>query len=81
MIESKYCDREDVECLADTLQDKDKREEFMYGFMSAISFAYYKNLSKEEKELYCGETMERVLETFGNALMKEFLEEHFGKME
>lgn len=81
MIESKYCNREDIECLADTLQDEDRRQEFCYGFFSAISFAYYKSLSKEEKELYCGEIFERVLDTFGKDFLKEFLEEHFGKGE
>ena len=31
MIKSKYCDREDVECLIDTLQDEDRKEEFFMG--------------------------------------------------
>ena len=78
MIESKYCDNYDVECLADHLQDKDRKEEFIYGFMSAISFAHYKSLDKEEKELYCKETLERVLDSFGIDLLNEFLKEHFG---
>ena len=81
MIKSKYCNREDIECLADTLNNEDSKQEFCYGFFSAISFAYYKNLSKEEKELYCGEIMERVLDTFGQDFLNEFLEEHFGKGE
>lgn len=80
MIKSKYCDREDVECLADTLQDEDRKEEFFYGFMSAITFAHYKSLEKEEKEIYCKETLERVIQGVGQDLMHEFLEEHFGKL-
>lgn len=80
MIKSKYCDMEDVECLIDTLQDEDKKEEFMYGFMSAITFAHYKSLEKEEKELYCKEILERVINGVGQELMQEFLEEHFGKL-
>jgi hypothetical protein len=79
MIKSKYCDNYDVECLADTLQDEDRKEEFFYGFMSAITFAHYKSLEKEEKELYCKETLERVIQGVGQDLMEEFLEEHFGK--
>ena len=80
MIKSKYCDSYDAECLADTLQDKVRKEEFFYGFMSAITFAYYKSLEKEEKEIYCKETLERVIQGVGQDLMHEFLEEHFGKL-
>lgn len=80
MIKSKYCDEEDVECLADTLQDEDRKEEFLYGFLSAITFAYYKSLDKEEKELYCKETCERIIDSVGKDLIKEFLKEHFGKL-
>ena len=80
MIESKYCDSYDVECLANTLQDEDRKEEFFYGFMSAITFAYYKSLEKEEKELDCKEICERVIQGVGQDLMQEFLEEHFGKI-
>jgi hypothetical protein len=80
MIKSKYCNEEDVECLADTLQYEDSKEEFVYGFMSAITFAYYKSLDKEEKELYCKEICERVIQGVGHDLLIEFLEEHFGKI-
>jgi hypothetical protein len=81
MTKSKYCNMEDVECLADTLQDEDRKEEFFYGFMSAITFAHYKSLEKETKELYCKEMMERVIQGVGQDLMQEFLEEHFGKIQ
>ena len=77
MIKSKYCSKEDVECLADTLQDESRKEEFLYGFMSAITFAHYKSLDKEEKELYCKEICERVINSVGKDLIEEFLEEHF----
>lgn len=80
MIKSNYCSEEDVECLADTLQDRVRKEEFIYGFMSAITFAYYKNLDKEEKELCCKESLERVINSVGKNLIEEFLEEHFGKL-
>jgi hypothetical protein len=80
MVESKYCDREDIECLADTLQNEDRKEEFFYGFMSAITFAHYKSLNKEEKQLYCKESLERIIQSVGQDLMHEFLEEHFGKL-
>lgn len=80
MIKSNYCNEEDVECLADTLQDEDRKEEFFYGFMSAITFAHYKSLEKEEKELYCKESCERIIDSVGQDLMQEFLEEHFGKL-
>lgn len=80
MIKSKYCDSYDVECLADTLQDEDRRNEFLYGFFSAITFAYYKSLDKEEKELYCKESFERIINSVGKDLIEEFLEEHFGKL-
>jgi hypothetical protein len=80
MIKSKYCDSYDVECLADTLQDENRKEEFLYGFMSAITFAYYKSLDKEEKELYCKESLERIVGGVGQNLLNEFLEEHFGKL-
>ena len=80
MTKSKYCNSYDVECLADTLQDKDRKEEFLYGFMSAITFVHYKNLEKEEKELYCKETLERIINGVGHNLLHEFLEEHFGKL-
>lgn len=81
MIESKYCDREDIECLVETLQDEDSKEDFFYGFMSAISFAHYKSLGKEGQELYCKEIFERVINGVGQELMQEFLEEHFGKIQ
>ena len=80
MIKSKYCNEEDVECLADTLQDENRKEEFLYGFLSAITFAHYKSLDKEEKELYCKETCEKIIDGVGKDLMKEFFEEHFGKI-
>lgn len=76
MIDSKYCDEMDVECLADTLQDKEKREEFIYGFMSAITFIHYKDLEKEKQALYCTETRERIVDSIGIDLFTEFLKEH-----
>lgn len=48
--------------------------------MSAITFAYYKSLDKEEKELYCKEICERVIQGVGQDFLEEFLEEHFGKI-
>ena len=80
MIKSKYCNKEDVENLADTLQDESRKEEFLYGFLSAITFAHYKSLDKEEKELYCRETYERIIDGVGKDLIKEFFEEHFGEI-
>lgn len=80
MIKSKYCSEEDAECLANTLQDEDRKEEFLYGFMFAITFEYYKSLDKEEKELYCKESLERIVNGVGQNLLNEFLEEHFGKL-
>lgn len=80
MIKSKYCNEEDVECLADTLQDENRKEEFLYGFLSAITFAHYKSLDKEEKELYSKESLERIVNGVGQELIQEFLEEHFGKL-
>lgn len=76
MIKSKFCNMEDVECLINTLQDNDRREEFLYGFMSAVAFTHYKNLDKEEKELYCKESLERIINSVGENLLTEFLEEH-----
>jgi hypothetical protein len=80
MIKSNYCNRADAENLANTLQDEDRKEEFLYGFMSAITFAHYKSLDKEEKELYCKESLERIANGVGQDLLNEFLEEHFGKL-
>lgn len=76
MIDSKYCDEMDVECLIDTLQNEEKREEFIYGFMSAITFIHYKDLEKEKQALYCKETCERIIDSIGKDLLTEFLEEH-----
>lgn len=81
MIKSKYCNSYDVECLANTLQDEDRRNEFLYGFFSAITFAYYKSLDKEEKEFFCKESFERIINSVGKDLIEEFFEEHFGKIE
>ena len=80
MIKSKYCNQKDAECLTNILQNENDRENFMYGFMSAITFAYYKDLDEEDKKLYCGEIMERVVEGVGIDLMNEFLEEHFEQL-
>lgn len=80
MIKSKYCNQKDAECLVNILQNEKDRQNFMYGFMSAITFAYYKNLDKEDKELYCGEIAERVVEGVGIELMNEFCEEHLKQL-
>lgn len=78
MIKSNYCSRVDAENLADILCDENDKKNFMYGFMSAITFAHYKDLDEEDKKLYCGEIMERIVDSVGKDLMEEFLEEHFG---
>lgn len=80
MIKSKFCNEEDAKCLTNILQNKNDREIFLYGFMSAITFAYYKNLDEEDRKLYCGEIMERIVGSVGNDLMNEFLEEHFEQL-
>jgi hypothetical protein len=37
-------------------------------------------LNKEEKQLYCKESLERIIQSVGQDLMHEFLEEHFGEI-
>ena len=73
---NKYANLEDRECLLETLSTEEEKDLFLYGFYSAISFAYYKNLSKEEKEIWCNEILERVIENYGIELFEEFLQEH-----
>lgn len=73
---NKYANLEDRECLLETLSTEEEKDLFLYGFYSAISFAYYKNLSKEEKEIWCNEILERVIEQYGIELFEEFLQEH-----
>lgn len=72
----KYSQVETRESFLEMLEDRDTRQGFIYGFMQAIAFAHYKSLSKEEKELYCGETMERIINGVSNNLMNELLEEY-----
>jgi hypothetical protein len=50
MIKSNYCNRADAENLADILCDENDKKNFMYGFMSAITFAHYKDLDEEDEE-------------------------------
>lgn len=73
---SNYANIEDRENLLDTLEDDDKKTEFIYGFMSAITYAYYLDLADEQRELYTHETTERVIETFGADLFEKFYQEH-----
>ena len=73
---SNYANIEDRENLLDTLEDDDKKTEFIYGFMSAITYAYYLSLTDEQRELYTHETTERVIETFGADLLNKFCQEH-----
>ena len=72
----KYSQVESKESFLEILENEETRHGFMYGFMQAIAFAHYKSLDKEEKELYCGETIERVLQSVSNNLMNELLEEY-----
>ena len=73
---SKYANIEDKKNLLDTFEDDDKKTEFIYGFMSAITYAYYLNLTDEQRELYAHETTERVIETYGAELLEKFCQEH-----
>lgn len=72
----RYSQIEPKEGFLKMLENKETRRGFMYGFMQAIAFSHYKNLDKEQKELYCGETMEKVLDSISNNLMKELFEEY-----
>lgn len=72
----RYSQVETKESLFEILENKEKRQGFLYGFMQAIAFAHYKSLDKEEKELYCGEMMERVLNGASKNLMDELFEEY-----
>lgn len=72
----RYSQVEIKESLFEILESKEKRQGFLYGFMQAIAFAHYKSLDKEEKELYCGEMMERVLKGASKNLMDELFEEY-----
>lgn len=72
----RYSQIETKDSFLEMLENKDTRQGFVYGFMQAIAFAHYKSLDKEEKELYCGETMERILNGVSNDLMNELFEEY-----
>ena len=72
----RYSQIETRESFLEMLENKDTRQGFIYGFMQAIAFAHYKSLDKEERELYCGEIMERILNGVSNDLMNELLEEY-----
>ena len=72
----RYSQIEPKESFLEMLENKETRQGFVYGFMQAIAFAHYKSLDKEEKELYCGEMMERILNGVSKDLMNELLEEY-----
>lgn len=76
---SNYATDMDRVDLADTLSDKEKTVEFVYGFMSAITFAYYKDMSDKGKQIWCKEIYDRVADNYGQQLLNEFLKEHFGE--
>ena len=76
VVMSKYANLEDRECLLETLSTEEEKDLFLYGFYSAISYAYYKNLAQEDKDLWCNELLERVIENYGLKLFEEFLQEH-----
>ena len=71
----RYSQVEGREPLLETISDEKKQEGFIYGFMSAIAFAHYKNLSNDEKQFYCNEKLESVLDSVGLDFMNEFLKE------
>lgn len=73
---SRYANNEDRECLLETLSCEEDKETFLYGFYSAIAFAFYKGLDNDQKELWCPELFERVCENYGNGIMEDFLKEH-----
>ena len=72
----RYSQIETKESFLEMLENKETRQGFIYGFMQAIAFSHYKSLDKEEKELYCGEMMERILNGVSKDLMNELLEEY-----
>lgn len=76
MEKTNYCNEQDALGLYEIFENKDSKVLFLHGFMSAIAFTYYKSLEKEQKELYCHETFERIIDGVGNDLLKEFLDEH-----
>ena len=69
----RYSQIEDKQELLDIIKDKEKQQGFIYGFMSAITFAHYKSLNNKQKELYCGEIVENILNSVGLDFMNEFL--------
>jgi hypothetical protein len=72
----RYSQIEPKESFLEILENKETSACFVYGFCQAVAFAHYKKLDKEQKELYCGETMERVLDCISNNLLNELLEEY-----
>ena len=76
MEKTNYCEKKDALALYEIFESEDNKVLFLHGFMSAIAFTYYKSLNKEQKELYCKETFERIVNGVGNDLLKEFLDEH-----
>lgn len=72
----KYSQVEDKQDLFNIIRDKEKQQGFIYGFMSAITFAHYKDLNNEQKELYCREMEENILYSIGLNFMNEFLQEY-----
>ena len=72
----RYSQVETKDSFLEVLENQDTRQGFVYGFMQAIAFAHYKSLDKEQKELYCGETMERILNGASKNLMDELFEEY-----
>ena len=80
MEKTNYCKEKDALALYEIFENEDSKVVFLHGFMSAIAFAYYKSLNKEQKELYCQEAFERIIDGVGNDLLKEFLDEHLKAM-
>ena len=72
----RYSQVEDKQALLDIIRDEEKQQGFMYGFLSAITFAHYKDLNNEQKELYCSEMEENILNSIGLGFMNEFLQEY-----
>lgn len=73
---SKYAKDIDKKELLETLCEDENRKNFMFGFMSCLTFAYYRTLNQEQKDLWCGETFETIVETFGKEHFEEFLKEY-----
>lgn len=72
----RYSQIEDKQELLNIIEDNEKQQGFIYGFMSAIAFAHYKDLNNEQKELYCGEMIENILDSIGLDFLNEFLQEY-----